>query len=183
MAIVDGFFVKELSNLSNLPDGVFVGGLVDLSSESGVAKRVVEFLCGDEEKDLFWSINGIGAPDLTVVYVPSGCRVESPIQLRYLSVEGSEKGSDKMPISNPRVFVLVEEGGEVGIIEEFLDGDGNKCYWANAVLDVVVREGGKVRHSYVQRQSLNAAHIKWTSVRQVKLFFLTYCSFLLLFYL
>lgn len=154
--------------MSELPDGVLVGSLVDLfsNSESSLAKRVGELMSSGEEKDLFWSINGIGAPELTVVYVPSGCRVKSPIHLRYLSVEGGEKGSEKMPISNPRVFVLVEEGGEVEIIEEFLGGDGDKCYWTNAVLDVLVRQGGKVRHSYLQRQSFNAAHIKWTSVRQ-----------------
>lgn len=163
---------KQESNLSELPDGVLVGSLVDLfsNSESSVAKRVGELMSSGEEKDLFWSINGVGAPELTLVYVPSGCRVKSPIHLRYLSVEGGEKGSEKMPISNPRVFVLVEEGGEVEIIEEFLGGDGDKCYWANAVLDVLVRQGGKVRHSYLQRQSFNAAHMKWTSVRQVKFF-------------
>ncbi|KAM6557474.1 hypothetical protein CsatB_004493 [Cannabis sativa] len=165
LIIADGFAVNSVSNSSELPNGVFVGSLLDLSEES-IAKRVGEFTGNGPEGDLFWSINGIGAPDLTVVYVPSGCRVESPIHLTYFSIEGSEKGSEKMPISNPRVLVLVENGGEVEIIEEFLGGDGNKCYWANAVLDVVIGEGGKVKHSYVQTQSLNAAHIKWTSVRQ-----------------
>ncbi|PON56882.1 SUF system FeS cluster assembly [Trema orientale] len=165
LAIVDGFGVNSVSNSSEFPNGVFVGSLLELSEE-GIVKRVGEFLGNGPEGDLFWSINGIGAPDLTVVYVPPGCRVESPIHLSYFSIEGSEKGSDRMPISNPRVFVLVEKGGEVDIIEEFLGGDGDKCYWANAVVDIVVGKGGKVRHSYIQKQSLNAAHIKWTSVRQ-----------------
>lgn len=130
-------------------------------------KRVSEFVSSSCDGDLFWSINGIGAPDLTVIYVPSGCRVEAPVYLRYFANEGGDEGSNKLPLSNPRVLVLVEKGGEIGIIEEFLGGDGDKCYWANSVFEVVVREGGKVRHSYVQNQSLNAAHIKWTWVRQV----------------
>ncbi|PQP98858.1 protein ABCI7 chloroplastic [Prunus yedoensis var. nudiflora] len=164
LVIVDGFVVN-FSNLTELPNGVYVGSLLELSEET-IMKRVSEFVSSSCDGDLFWSINGIGAPDLTVIYVPSGCRVEAPVYLRYFANEGGDEGSNKLPLSNPRVLVLVEKGGEIGIIEEFLGGDGDKCYWANSVFEVVVREGGKVRHSYVQNQSLNAAHIKWTWVRQ-----------------
>lgn len=152
-------------NLSELPNGVFVGSMLELS-EVSIMKRVSEFVSNSDCGDLFWSINGIGAPDLTIVYVPAGCKVENPVCLRYISVEGRDEGSNELPVSNPRVLVLVERGGEIGIIEEFLGKDGQNRYWANSVLEVMVGEGGKVRHSYIQRQSLNAAHIKWTSVTQ-----------------
>lgn len=165
LVIVDGFVVS-FSNLRELPDGVYVGSFQQLSEQT-VMERVSEFVSSSCPGDLFWSINGIGAPDVTVIYVPSGCRVEAPVYLRYFANEGSDEGSNKLPLANPRVLVLVEKGGEIGIIEEFLGGDGNKCYWTNSVFEVVVGEGGKVTHSYVQNQSLNAAHIKWTWVHQV----------------
>ncbi|XP_028964285.1 protein ABCI7, chloroplastic [Malus domestica] len=164
LVIVDGFVVS-FSNLSELPDGVYVGSFQQLSEQT-VMERVSEFVSSSCRGDLFWSINGIGAPDVTVIYVPSGCRVETPVYLRYFANEGSDEGSNKLPLANPRVLVLVEKGGEIGIIEEFLGGDGDKCYWTNSVFEVVVGEGGKVTHSYVQNQSLNAAHIKWTWVHQ-----------------
>ncbi|XWS49233.1 hypothetical protein CRYUN_Cryun13aG0146300 [Craigia yunnanensis] len=47
-----------------------------------------------------------------------------------------------MPLSNPRVFVLVEKGGETGIVEEFVGKEGSECYWTNSVLEVVVGGGG-----------------------------------------
>ena len=72
-----------------------------------------------------------------------------------------------MHVSNPRVLLLVENGGEVDVIEEFSTTDGNKRYWTNSALEAMIKEGGKVRHSYIQSQSSSAAHIKWTSVRQV----------------
>ncbi|KAB5573903.1 hypothetical protein DKX38_001097 [Salix brachista] len=167
LVIADGFVLNSMSNLSNLPDGVYVGSLLSDSSDR-IAERVLEFVGDFEWGDLFWSINGLGAHDMTVVYVPAGVKVENPIHLKYVSVEGGEEGSRKLPVSNPRVFVIVEEGGEVGIIEEFVSKEGNddKYYWANPVLEVVIGKGAKVRHSYVQRQSLNSAHIKWTAVRQ-----------------
>ncbi|KMS95419.1 hypothetical protein BVRB_008370 [Beta vulgaris subsp. vulgaris] len=164
LTMVDGYIVDSLSSLSGLPEGVFVGSLSDLSSE-GLVKRVSEYLA-NFVGDLFWSLNGVGAPDLVVVYVPEGCRVETPLHLRYCSMRGSEFGSNKLPVSNPRVLVLVEKGGEVGIVEEFVGEDRDKCYWKNSVLEVVIGEGATVSHSYVQTQSLGAAHVKWTSIRQ-----------------
>ncbi|GMH23362.1 hypothetical protein Nepgr_025205 [Nepenthes gracilis] len=164
LVIADGYIVNSLSEFPALPDGVFVGSLSNLSSEAAM-KRVLEFL-SNFEGDLFWSLNGVGAQDLIVVYVPEGCRIESPIYLRYLSIEGSEDASNELPMSNPRVLVLLEKGGEVDIIEEYLSGDGSKCYWTNSVLEAVIGEGATLNHSYVQSQSLAAAHIKWTSVRQ-----------------
>ncbi|GMI63924.1 ATP-binding cassette I7, non-intrinsic ABC protein 6 [Hibiscus trionum] len=161
----DGFLLDSSFDSSNLPDGVYVGSLLKLPSV-GILKRVSELLGDLEWGDLFWSVNGLGAPDLMVVYVPEGCKVEQPIYLKYIAVEGGDEGSKTMPLSNPRVFVLVEKGGEVGIVEEFAGKEESECYWTNSVLEVMIGEGGKVSHSYVQNQSLNAAHIKWTSVRQ-----------------
>ncbi|KAF7828552.1 protein ABCI7, chloroplastic [Senna tora] len=165
LGIVDGHLVKSMSNLSELPTGVYVGSLSELTSTS-IMERVSEIVCGLNSGDLFWSINGIAAPDMTVVYVPEGCRVENPIHLAYFSIEGSNEGSNTLHVSNPRVLVLVEKGGEIDIIEEFSNTNGNQCYWTNSALEVVIREGGKVRHSYIQSQPLGAAHIKWTSVQQ-----------------
>jgi Fe-S cluster assembly protein SufD len=163
LSIVDGFLVE--SNLSGLPEEVFVGNLSTLESEK-IAQKVIDKM-SVREKDLFWSLNGAGAPDLVVIYVPTGCLVETPLHLRYFSLEVGDKNSNKLPISNPRVMVMVENGGEIGIIEEFVGGkDGDSCYWANSVLEVVIGEGAKVNHSYIQNQSLSAAHIKWTSVQQ-----------------
>jgi Fe-S cluster assembly protein SufD len=167
VSIVDGHYINSISKISEFPDGVYVGSLSNLSGK--VAERVLELVSGLDGGDLFWSINGMGAPDLTVVYVPEGVRVENPVHLGYLSLQGSKEGSKDLYISNPRVLVVVEKGGEVDIIEEFSNDDENEneFYWSNAVLEVVIGEGGKVRHSYIQTQSLLAAHIKWTSVRQV----------------
>ncbi|KAM7258993.1 hypothetical protein ACFE04_014734 [Oxalis oulophora] len=165
LVFVDGFLVK-LQNLDDLPNGVYVGSLSGLSDER-IVKRVSEYIGGFEYGDMFWSINGLGAPDLAVVYVPEWCKVENPIHLKYFSVEGgSGEGSKNLPVSNPRVVVVVERGGEVGIIEEFVGKEENQFYWTNSVLEVVVGEGAKVKHSYLQSQSVKAAHVKWTSVRQ-----------------
>lgn len=165
LVIVDGYIVDSVSNVSGLPDGVFAGSLSNLDSEV-IKKRVLDFV-SSSDGDLFWSLNGVGAPDLVVVYVPEGCVVETPLHLRYFSDKGEEKESNKLPVSNPRLLVLVEKGGEIGIIEEYVGGEGEKCYWTNSVMEVVVGDGAKLTHSYIQNQSLQAAHIKWTSVRQV----------------
>lgn len=161
--IGDGYLLKSVS-LSELPEGVYVGSLFSISSEP-LLERISQFV-SSSRGDLFWSLNGVGTPDWIVVYVPEGCKVEKPLHLRYFSIEGSEKDSKTLPISNPRVLVVVERGGEIGIVEEYMGEDGDKCYWTNSVIEVIIGEEGKVKHSYIQTQSMSSAHIKWTSVKQ-----------------
>ncbi|KAK4400727.1 protein ABCI7, chloroplastic [Sesamum angolense] len=127
-----------------------------------VSKYVSSF-----QGDLFWSLNGVGAPDVIVVYVPEGCKVESPLHFRFFSLNGPDKDSKTLPISNPRVLVLVEKGAEISIVEEYTGGGRNDvCYWTNSVMEIVLGDGAKVSHSYIQEQSFGAAHVKWTSVCQ-----------------
>ncbi|CAL1374915.1 unnamed protein product [Linum trigynum] len=165
--IADGFLTNSIPNASSLPDGVFIGSLLSDSS-LGIRDKLSSFISDFQWGDMFWSLNGLGAPDVAVIYVPAGVRVETPIHLKYISVEARESGSKVLPLSNPRVVVVVEDGGEIGIIEEFVSSEGNenKCYWTNSVLEVVIGKGAQVKHSYVQNQSFNSAHIKWTSVKQ-----------------
>ena len=47
------------------------------------------------------------------------------------------------------------------------EGNDDKRYWANPVVEAVIGKGAKVRLSYVHSQSLNYVHIKWIAVRQV----------------
>ncbi|KAG9155104.1 hypothetical protein Leryth_011090 [Lithospermum erythrorhizon] len=139
------------------------------SSSSIFSEEILKKVCEHAstfDGDLFWSLNGVGAPDMVIVYVPEGCKVESPLHLTYLSVVGSEKGEKSLPISNPRVLVVVEKGGEISLVEEYVGADEAKSYWANPVMEIVIGEGAKVDHSYIQNQSHNAAHIKWTWIRQ-----------------
>ncbi|CAA6655680.1 unnamed protein product [Spirodela intermedia] len=171
LVVVDGRVVPSLSELSSLPEGVYVGGVSDLPP-GPASERVLEVLAqGDafHGGDLFWDINGAGAPDLSVVYVPAGVRiVDEPLFLRFFSMEGGEIGTNSLFVSNPRTVVVVEKGAELAIVEEHLgiDGSDSKCYWSNSVMEIVVGDGATLSHSYLQQQSRNAAHIKWTFTKQ-----------------
>ncbi|KAI3871942.1 hypothetical protein MKW92_034027 [Papaver armeniacum] len=171
IVIVDGRIVNSMSKLDELPENVYVGGIQGITSDE-ISEKVMRFVSNSENRDLFWSLNGIGAPDVTIVYVPTDCVVEKPLRFKFYSQETSEIGSRNLPMSNPRVLVLVEKGGEVGIVEEYLGGGGggggeeDESYWVNSVMEVQIGEGGKVVHTYLQQEAPSAAHLKWTAVRQ-----------------
>ncbi|KAJ6817589.1 protein ABCI7, chloroplastic [Iris pallida] len=156
------------------PPSVFAGSIADLPKSHNISS----YLDSDPDGslgDLFSDLNAIAAPDVSVVYVPAGVRAsDGPVHLRfgYGAVEGGGDAG-RMPVSSPRVLVVVEKGAEVGIVEEHVglgegeeEDDGGRCCWANSVVEVVIEEGGKVRHSYIQSMPLRSAHTKWTFVRQ-----------------
>ncbi|XP_042434824.1 protein ABCI7, chloroplastic-like [Zingiber officinale] len=169
LAVVDGRVAPSVSRLDALPTGVFVGS-VSAIPPGPTLDRVVSALTGGfTDGDLFWDLNGVGAPDLAVIFVPAGVRVvDEPIHVQLCYSEGGDVGSECLPVSNPRVLVVAEKGAEVVIVEEHLGIEENaeRCYWANSVMEISIGEGAKVVHSYLQKQSVNAAHIKWTSTRQ-----------------
>nr|KYP67053.1 hypothetical protein KK1_013373 [Cajanus cajan] len=149
----------------HLPPAVYAGALSALSSPS-LLQRVSQLLSQFHHHDIFWSINGIAAPDLTLIYVPENCHVDNPIHLHYTPPHATTPTPNTMHLSNPRVLVIVEKGAHVQITEEFSNENQNHPYWTNAAFEAVIGEAANLTHSYIQTQSFRAAHIKWTSVRQ-----------------
>ncbi|XP_047096051.1 protein ABCI7, chloroplastic-like [Lolium rigidum] len=149
--------------------GAHVAALADMPP--GVARdRAAAAVAASAQfshRDVFYDFNAVGASDVAVVYVPEGRKMgDDPVHIVF-GYGGSEDGASMM-MSNPRVLVIAEKGAEVAIVEEHFgtgEGDGG-CYWANPVVDIIVEEGARVVHSYVQRQSSAAAHTKWTTVQQ-----------------
>ncbi|KAG5070030.1 hypothetical protein JHK85_002407 [Glycine max] len=130
-----------------------------------VLRRLL-LLCTFPNGDLFWSINGIAAPDLTLVYIPEGCHVDIPIHLDYMHPPNTT--TDAMQLSNPRFLVVVEKGAQANIIEEFSALKIMKMTLIGVMpaFEAVIGEGAKLTHSYIQTQSFRSAHIKWTSFLQ-----------------
>ncbi|RDX82536.1 Protein ABCI7, chloroplastic, partial [Mucuna pruriens] len=161
--------ISLLTPSSDLPNGVYFGSLSALSS-TPLLHTVSQSLSAFHRGDLFLSINGIGAPDLTLVYVPEGCHVDTPIHLGYAPLQGTTTTTtDTMHLSNPRVLVVLDKGARLNIIEEFSAPEGNHHndpYWSNAAFEALIGEGANLTHSYIQSQSFRSAHIKWTSIRQ-----------------
>lgn len=157
--LIDGLLSASHSHTAGLPHGVFVGSLSSLPAD--YALPTLEAADGG---DLFSSLNGIGTPDLGVVIVPEGCKLERPLHVVYYSQQGGEN-LQSLCVSNPRLVVVLEKGAEMEIVEEFR-GAANKSYWTNSVLHVSLEEKAKLCHSFVQLQNPCAVHMKWTFIQQ-----------------
>ncbi|TVU22083.1 hypothetical protein EJB05_31760, partial [Eragrostis curvula] len=148
--------------------GAHVSALADLPPGRARDRAAAALAASAEfaHKDLFYDFNAVGVRDVVVVHVPEGVKAtDDPVHIMF-TYSNSAGGS--MLMSNPRVLVVAEKDAEAAIVEEHF-GAGEEeggCYWANPVMEIVVDEGARVVHSYVQRQSFSAAHTKWTVVKQ-----------------
>ncbi|XP_062192356.1 protein ABCI7, chloroplastic-like [Phragmites australis] len=147
--------------------GAHVSALADLP-HGRARDRTAAALAASAEfahKDLFFDFNAVGARDIAVVHVPEGVKMANdPVHIMFTYTTSS---GGSMLMSNPRVLVVAEKEAEVAIVEEhFGVGEEGGFYWANPVVEIVIDEGARVVHSYVQRQSFAAAHTKWTVVQQ-----------------
>ncbi|KAJ8774457.1 hypothetical protein K2173_016903 [Erythroxylum novogranatense] len=157
LVIADGFVLNSASNISNLLDDVFVGNPASDSLGVVVAKEgreigiIEEFVSKEGSSGRYYWANSVSE-----VVVGERAKFKK------------ERKGLKSCHFQIRVLVVVEEGGEIGIIEEFVskEGSSNRYYWANSVLEVVVGEREKVKYSCIQNQSLRSTHMELTWVLQ-----------------
>jgi len=97
------------------------------------------------EADAFTAANDAGWEGGAFVWVPHGVRVEAPI---LLSVVGATPGT----ILHRRVLVVLEEGAEAEVWEQYLSG-GDEATVLNTVVELKVGANAHLR--YVNAQELN----------------------------
>jgi Fe-S cluster assembly protein SufD len=96
--------------------------------------------------DVFVAANDAGWACGAFVYVPRGVRVEAPVLLNAVT---SAAGS----ALQRRVLVVLEEGAEAEVWEQYLSADAESETLFNTVVELVVGQNAKLR--YVCGQDLN----------------------------
>ncbi|MEP6743603.1 MAG: Fe-S cluster assembly protein SufD [bacterium] len=158
MVFIDGALRNDLSSLSALPEQVVAIDLAQAITDQRYSEIVRTHLARQAD----YVINGFTALNTAFinhgafVYIPKGVNVEAPIHLLFLAA--SERTA-----SFPRVLVVAEENSSATVVENYVSGETNE-YLTNAVVEVVLKEGARLEHYKVQRESVEAFHIATTAV-------------------
>jgi Fe-S cluster assembly protein SufD len=125
-----------------LPDGVIVSSIADAVREhQELLRRVVA------ADDLFTMLNDSAAYRAgSFVYVPRGVVLEEPISL---SAVQPRTGT----LLHERTLIVVEEGAQAEVWEQYLSGAPDLDGVFNAVTELVVGDGARLR--YVSGQALS----------------------------
>src|SRR5882724_8126821 len=158
IVLINGFLSTHLSSIKVLESIV----VLDLSSairDERYEKIVREYLgrYADYHDNGLTALNTAFINSGVFVLIPKDVKLGVPFQITYLSEPGSTNS-----VSFPRVLVVAEENSSATVIESYRSiGEGR--YLTNAVIEIVLKEGARLEHYRLQRESRGAFHVATTS--------------------
>jgi len=156
LVFVDGHFAPKLSSVCSDPAlsvASFSQALAaqDPALQANLARHVPP---GDEP---FVAVNTAWLQDGVLVRVHAGKAASAPVHVLCVSTRADAAGY-------PRLLVVAEANSDCTVVEDFVALHG-EAYLTNAVTEVALADGARVRHARVQRESAAAFHIGTCGVR------------------
>ena len=158
LVLVNGFLREDLSTTSGLESIVAVD-LFSASADARYNKIVRKYLA----RNAGYHNNGVTALNTAFlqsgifIWIPKNVKLETPLQITFLADAESQNNA-----SFPRLLVVAEENSSATLVENFVS-HGDEPHFTNAVAEVVLKDGARLEHYRLQRESRNAYHISTTS--------------------
>ncbi len=163
LVFVNGRFVQEFSSRHNeFPHGVTARPLLEAAhaNEAIVRKHLNRHVRASE--DAFVSLNAAMLDHGSFIHIAKNARIDGPIILLNITTS-----SDRALVTNPRTLVIVEEGAQATIVEDYLClGDQDSVYLTNAVTEFVVGANAEAHHYMIERESMGAFNISTLAINQ-----------------
>ena len=168
IVFVNGIYAPHLSDIEEIPEGVFIGNLAQLPEQ--FRDRLPNYLSQQQgNQDVFSTLNTTGLNDVAVLWVEKNKILEDPIHLLFIALP------DNLPVINqPRTLIVAETGSSTTLIEHYAIAEIIGCsdrvkvqpYFTNAVTEIFLEENAEVNHTRVQRGAGTAFHIGKNTVFQ-----------------
>jgi Fe-S cluster assembly protein SufD len=160
LVFVNGHFVRKLSLLGKLPDGVKVSSLAgEISGDpEAIEQHLGRYL--DIRRDAFSALNTAFVEDGAYVHIPRGTLVEEPICLLFVST-----AHDAPSMSHPRNLIVAEQDSQATFVEDYASLDGGAVF-CNTVTELVVGDHTVVSHYMVEREHKEAFNISTLRIQQ-----------------
>jgi len=159
LVFINGLFSKELSELGDLPSGVVVGSLNQITNENPeLIKNYINQVSAID--NAFNALNTTYAFDGAVIIIPDGKIIEKPVQILYLNTS-----NDDLILSSPRNLVIAGKNSQVGIVANYA-GSGSKAYFSNIITEVYAGEYSLVDYYKIQNEIDESFHIEKFQMNQ-----------------
>ena len=160
LVFVNGRFVRELSSLNELLEGITVTGLAhEIEAGSGVLEsHLGRYL--NIQRDAFSALNTAFAEDGAYVHIRKGVVLDAPIYLLFIST-----ASDKPLMTHPRNLVVVEHEAQATIVEDYVS-IGESTAFCNTATELVVGESANVSHYMIEREHRQAFNVSTLRIQQ-----------------
>jgi len=160
LILVNGVLRKELSSLENV-DSVVVMDLAQAVADEQYGDLVRDHLARGADHSVSGptALNTAMITSGAFVLLPRNVQLESPLHILCFSETGNAEIA-----TFPRVLVLAEENSSGTVIESY-GGTDNGKYFTNAVVEIVLKDGARLTHYRVQRESTKAFHLATTSAQ------------------
>lgn len=156
LVFVNGIYAAELSDTSNLPEGLTVD---NLSSSEQQIQAYLGKQSGAEE--VFTALNTAGLSDAAIVLARKNLVVDQPIHLLFVSTVSQPA------LIQPRCLVVAEPNSSLTLIEDHISLN-EQVYFTNSVAEIWLAENAQINHTRLQRDSQQAFHIGKTAVSQAR---------------
>jgi len=157
LVFLNGMLRKDLSSLSAIPEGVVALDLSEAIADERYREIVWKHLAqqADYVADGFTALNTALVSHGAFVYLPKNAVMKAPLHLLFIS-DGAQTASF------PRVLVVAGENSSATLIESFGSANDSR-YFTNAVVEIVLKDGARLEHYKVQRESIEAFHVATTA--------------------
>jgi Fe-S cluster assembly protein SufD len=157
LVFVDGRFAPNLSDLSDLPEGLRLG---PASHHPDLASSVASSLAVDEARplpDAFDALHEAAVEDAMVLDLAPGVKVPGSVQLLLVGGAG-QPAPGVAPLVAARVLVRLGQGSELNLVEEHVSLDEPHFVGVNRV-EVSLGRGACLRHTRVLSESRAGVHL------------------------
>ncbi len=158
LVVINGFFSEEHSIKTGLENVVAID-LLSAVADARYNKVARSYLA----RNAGYHDNGLAALNTAFVqsglflWIPRNVKLETPIQVTFLTDAGRADSA-----AFPRLLVVAEENSSATLIENYVSTHDQQ-YFTNAVAEIVIKEGARLEHYRMQRESNKAFHTSITS--------------------
>jgi len=151
LIFVNGVYREDLSTFSSDAIGLQMKRVQDLDENDRIAPLLDTIT--PVEDDFFTAVHSSIVDDGITLHVEKGKEIETPVHV--LNIQA---GSGSPFISAFRLFVELEEGAKLTLIEEHISTGENDVYLSIPIIESYVRSDARLNHLRIQRENKVCYH-------------------------
>jgi Fe-S cluster assembly protein SufD len=153
LVFINGYFAKDLSQISDLPDGVRAESLAEaLNNNPDTVPEQFSHVVGSEQLT-FTTLNTAFLQDGAYIHIAKNTVCERPIHLLFLS-----QAENTPTVTHTRNLIIAEDNSQLTLIETYA-GINEQTYLTNSVTEFLAGDNAQIDHYKLELETLQGIHI------------------------